>query len=169
MIPCCLSIISRKEYENRLGAGLVGGDQGKHHRCPNDANEAHELIQKMESNTCHFAIGYGARMAPCCLSIISREEYENRLGAGLVGGDQGKHHRCPNDANEAHDLIQKMEANNKKAIEEGQLCGGRVAHGPIPCAEGLTCVGRGQEVDIPGTCRRTGGSCPNNDAVTCLV
>ena len=114
MIPCCLSIISQEEYENTPEGGLLGGGQGKYHRCPYDAYEAHELIQKMESNTCHFAIGYGARMAPCCLSIISREEYENRLEGGLVGGDQGKHHRCPNDANEAHELIQKMETNNKK-------------------------------------------------------
>ena len=42
------------------------------------------------------------------------EEYENRLGAGLLGGGQGKHHRCPNDANEAHDIINKMESTDNE-------------------------------------------------------
>ena len=67
-----------------------------------------------KKQVCYFSIGYGARAIPCCLSIISQEEYEKERGPGFAGGSKGKHHRCPKDANEAHDLIQKMEANNKK-------------------------------------------------------
>ena len=75
------------------------------------------MIQKMEAEAvCHFSIGYGARAIPCCLSIISQEEYEREQGPGFVGGSKGKHHRCPKDASEAHDLIQTMESGNLEGI-----------------------------------------------------
>ena len=51
-------------------------------------------------------------MVPCCLKIISREEYERLTSSERVGGNVGKHERCPSDANEAHDLIQKMKPSN---------------------------------------------------------
>ena len=50
MVPCCLKIIPCEEYDNLFEGyedkeQIVGGSIGEHHVCPNDAEEAHRLIE----------------------------------------------------------------------------------------------------------------------------
>ena len=48
MVPCCLKIISREEYdrlvEEDVNSPRVGGALGKHHSCPKNAEEAHQIV-----------------------------------------------------------------------------------------------------------------------------
>merc|ERR1712018_505398 len=65
---------------------------------------------KGEDDRCCFQIGYGSRMAPCCLKTISCEEYDNLFegyekSEQMVGGAVGEHHYCPGSAEEAESLI----------------------------------------------------------------
>ena len=48
MVPCCFTIISREEYdrlvEEHAKNPIVGGAIGKHHSCPKNAEEAHQIV-----------------------------------------------------------------------------------------------------------------------------
>ena len=61
---------------------------------------------------CCFRIGYGAMMKPCCLTTKpASANSECGAGAdGMVGGGAGWAKDCPEDANEAHQVIQEMHA-----------------------------------------------------------
>ena len=58
---------------------------------------------------CYFQYGFGSRMVPCCFTIISREEYdrlvEKNAKRPMLGGAFGKHHYCPKNAEEAHQIL----------------------------------------------------------------
>ena len=55
---------------------------------------------------CCFRYGFGARMIPCCLSVITCEEHDLLAqGPPLMGGAFGKHHTCPATAEEAHEIL----------------------------------------------------------------
>lgn len=63
---------------------------------------------------CCFGIGYGAMMKPCCLTIHESKQTKEQcippktrepLLGGAVGWTSG---RCPSDAEEANEIIQKM-------------------------------------------------------------
>ena len=64
----------------------------------------------LDSNSpCCFRYGFGARMVPCCMEVISCEEHSEILenieeNGPMVGGAIGKHKSCPNDAAHAHQL-----------------------------------------------------------------
>ena len=64
----------------------------------------------VDTNPCCFRIGWGSRMVPCCLSIVSCEEYEEHLKQNqmLLGGSIGIADHCPNDAEEAGSLLTKV-------------------------------------------------------------
>jgi len=69
-----------------------------------------EGIRKSTDDECCFRYGFGARMAPCCLSIITCKEHyqlveDEKSGRGLLGGAHGKHTRCPQSANQAHRIL----------------------------------------------------------------
>jgi len=56
MKPCCLNIISCDEYEKivegyEINGPMVGGEVGKHHYCPNDADEADRLLEGSTAST----------------------------------------------------------------------------------------------------------------------
>ena len=65
----------------------------------------------LDSNSkCCFRYGLGSRLVPCCLKIISCDEYSNILedmekNGPMLGGAIGKHHFCPRDAAHAHELV----------------------------------------------------------------
>ena len=48
MVPCCLKIISREEYdrlvEEDVNSPRVGGAIGKHQDCPRNAEVAHQIL-----------------------------------------------------------------------------------------------------------------------------
>ena len=48
MVPCCFTIISREEYdrlvEKNAKRPMLGGAFGKHHYCPKNAEEAHQIL-----------------------------------------------------------------------------------------------------------------------------
>ena len=48
MVPCCLKIISREEYdrlvEEDVNSPRVGGAIGKHQDCPKNAEVAHQIL-----------------------------------------------------------------------------------------------------------------------------
>jgi len=54
---------------------------------------------------CCFRYGFGSRMTPCCLRVISCEEHDQLDMSKHSGGSIGKHHRCPNNAAEAHQIV----------------------------------------------------------------
>ena len=64
----------------------------------------------LDSNSeCCFRYGLGSRLVPCCLKIISCDEYSNILedmekNGPMLGGAIGKHENCPKDAAHAHQL-----------------------------------------------------------------
>merc|ERR1712226_640498 len=119
MIPCCLEIIPCDQYEvaltDPLSGMMVGGGKGKFPACPTDAANAHflvtgepapelptfelpelptlELPELPEFEQCCFTYGFGARMIPCCLEIISCDAYEAALTdplSGMMVGGKGK-------------------------------------------------------------------------------
>ena len=58
---------------------------------------------------CCFRYGLGSLMVPCCLKIISCDEYSEILedleeNGPKLGGAIGKHKSCPKDAAHAHQL-----------------------------------------------------------------
>ena len=135
MVPCCLEIISCDEYEvaltDPLSGMMVGGGKGKFPTCPTDAGDAHFLVtgepapelpmiepeplpelvlpELPELEQCCFTYGFGAMMVPCCLEIISCDEYEaaltDPLSGMMLGGGKGKFPTCPTDAPNAHYLV----------------------------------------------------------------
>ena len=62
-----------------------------------------------EKDECYFSYGFGSRMVPCCLNLITREEHDRLVELDktnrLIGGAVGKHHFCPKDAPEAHQAL----------------------------------------------------------------
>ena len=57
-------------------------------------------------NECCFQYGFGSRMIPCCLNVITCEEHDRMVqGPPLLGGAIGKHHYCPENAGEAHQIL----------------------------------------------------------------
>ena len=54
---------------------------------------------------CCFQYGFGSRMTPCCLEVISCERHDQLAMINHSGGSIGKHHRCPTDAAEAHQIV----------------------------------------------------------------
>ena len=49
-------------------------------------------------------------MQPCCLEVISCEKhdelkFQNARGTSLLGGNIGKHHYCPKNAEEAREIV----------------------------------------------------------------
>ena len=92
-----------------------------------------DILSWLESGRCCFRIGrdwsgwndeghYG-RIAPCCLEIISCEDYDKAfrgyedgtiLGTvtgwnmDMLGKSIGEHEKCPNNAEEAERLIEGM-------------------------------------------------------------
>jgi len=89
----------------------------------NDRSEQRSLNAEERKNTtspeaqiedqCYFQYGFGSRMVPCCFNIISREEYdrlvEEHAKNPIVGGAIGKHHSCPKNAEEAHQIVSASE------------------------------------------------------------
>jgi len=76
---------------------------------------------------CYFEYGFGSRMVPCCLKIISREEYdrlvEEDVNSPRVGGAIGKHQDCPKNAEVAHQILsgrQQIESSDSGKAE--RLC-----------------------------------------------
>ena len=64
-----------------------------------------ERSSPQQNQYCHFSIGYGSLMKPCCLKQISREDYV-RGARGRLGGAVGMATSCPRDADEAHNIIE---------------------------------------------------------------
>jgi len=64
---------------------------------------------------CYFSYGFGSRMVPCCLAIISREEYdrlvEENAKRPILGSAFGKDHSCPKSAKEAHQILNQESSN----------------------------------------------------------
>ena len=58
---------------------------------------------------CCFQYGFGSRMIPCCLNMISCEEHDRLVEENarnpILGGAIGKHHYCPENAEEAHQIL----------------------------------------------------------------
>ena len=50
MVPCCLNIISREEYdrlvEENAKRPILGSAFGKDHSCPKSAKEAHQILNQ---------------------------------------------------------------------------------------------------------------------------
>ena len=48
MIPCCLNVISCEEHDRLIEENarnqMLGGAIGKHHYCPENAEEAHQIL-----------------------------------------------------------------------------------------------------------------------------
>ena len=58
---------------------------------------------------CCFRYGFGSRMKPCCLNVITCEEHgrfvhENATHL-ILGGAFGKHHYCPENAEIANQIL----------------------------------------------------------------
>ena len=53
---------------------------------------------------CCFSYGLSGS-GPCCLSVITCEEYDQLVGRPMVGSNLGKHHTCPATAEEAHEIL----------------------------------------------------------------
>jgi len=74
---------------------------------------------------CYFQYGFGSRMVPCCLHIISREEYDRMVEKNaerpILGSAFGKHHSCPKSAKEAHQIL-NQESNQKNDAPESREC-----------------------------------------------
>jgi len=67
-------------------------------------------IRKSSDGECCFAYGFGSRRIPCCFEIITCEKHYQLLrmennGRGMLGGAHGKHHTCPQNAEEAHQIL----------------------------------------------------------------
>ena len=76
----------------------------------------------LDSNSpCCFRYGFGARMVPCCMEVISCEEHSEILenieeNGPMVGGAIGKHQSCPNDAAHAHQLASGKQFKNHQIL-----------------------------------------------------
>jgi len=72
-----------------------------------------KCVKAQIEDQCYFQYGFGSRMVPCCFNIISREEYdrlvEEHAKNPIVGGAIGKHHSCPKNAEEAHQIVSASE------------------------------------------------------------
>merc|ERR1712038_194950 len=109
-IPCCLNMISCKDYDDlksqQANGTLLGGGVGKSHNgCPASAEEA-AMIAEEDNQPCCFQFAYGSKMTPCCLNMISCEEYDHlksqQANGTLLGGGVGKSlNGCPASAEEA--------------------------------------------------------------------
>ena len=77
----------------------------------------------VDSSPCCFRIGYGSRLVPCCLEIISCEEYEEQLQQGpLLGGAIGTSDQCPKDAAAAGVIVAPPSTTPDPVISEGIFC-----------------------------------------------
>merc|ERR1712061_582618 len=60
-------------------------------------------VKTGSNSPCCFRYGFGARMVPCCMEVISCDKHAEILenieeNGPMVGGAIGKHQSCPNDA-----------------------------------------------------------------------
>ena len=65
MIPCCLSIVSCKEYEEHIKQGktVLGGAIGIADHCPKDAEEAGRLQKKLKKATSTHSLSEGTSIS----------------------------------------------------------------------------------------------------------
>jgi len=99
-------------HHSSTNAGIISTDVNEEENTVDININVNELLGKeQDSNSkCCFRYGFGSRMVPCCMKIISCDVYSeiledmerNEIG---LGGAIGKHKSCPKDAAHAHQLV----------------------------------------------------------------
>jgi len=123
-------------------------------------------VKAQIEDQCYFQYGFGSRMVPCCFNIISREEYdrlvEEHAKNPIVGGAIGKHHSCPKNAEEAHQIV------SGKCKNHGEKCGRQGSKDYGKCCEEGMCAGpaggvthcvEASELELPSLCRAHFDTC----------
>jgi len=125
-----------------------------------------KCVKAQIEDQCYFQYGFGSRMVPCCFNIISREEYdrlvEEHAKNPIVGGAIGKHHSCPKNAEEAHQIV------SGKCKNHGEKCGRQGSKDYGKCCEEGMCAGpaggvthcvEASELELPSLCRAHFDTC----------
>eukprot|EP00812_Abedinium_dasypus_P008773 NODE_2509_length_922_cov_222.486736.p2 GENE.NODE_2509_length_922_cov_222.486736~~NODE_2509_length_922_cov_222.486736.p2 ORF type:complete len:222 (-),score=65.72 NODE_2509_length_922_cov_222.486736:239-904(-) len=141
MRPCCLhtrraadaTACARKELRGGTALGLAGGAAGfRNSNCPATAEQAAQWLEEARASVaaaapaagtdsavgCCYSIGYGERMAPCCLETAARvSRAACAVGGHTTGFSSGD---CPATAAEAS---RWLDAGSSSALSAGSVQG----------------------------------------------